>query len=63
LNFLFFLIYLFKITEFKELLVLEEERKKSDEESEEEDSEYSEEEYSDSEDEVMPRLKPVFVKK
>jgi len=47
----------------EELLEIEEDIKKTDDESETEDSEYSEEEYSDSEDEILPRLKPVFVKK
>ncbi len=45
------------------MLEIEEDIKKTDDESETEDSEYSEEEYSDSEDEILPRLKPVFVKK
>lgn len=50
----------------EELLVVEEEQKEesdNDETESEEESEYEEEEYSDSEDEIAPRLKPVFVKK
>lgn len=46
----------------EELLAIEEEQKGSNSESEESD-EYEEEEYSDSEDEITPRLKPVFVRK
>lgn len=45
----------------EELLAIEEEQKGSDSETDE--SEYEDEEYTDSEDEVAPRLKPVFVKK
>ncbi len=47
----------------EELLAVEEEQKGSDSDSSEESDEYEDEEYTDSEDEIAPRLKPVFVRK
>ena len=51
----------------EELMVVEDEQKQqsdgSEEESDETDETETDEEYSDSEDEIAPRLKPVFVRK
>ncbi|CAF0723707.1 unnamed protein product [Brachionus calyciflorus] len=47
----------------EELMKIEEEKQLGSEEESDEESEYEEEEYTDSDEEMAPRLKPVFVRK